>query len=1060
MTVGLYECAENRGDREAHGLHLALDGRRMPDASEILMSATVRSMSAVRAVAIAFAILLLPGTPLMAQTGYFGQNRVQYDTFKFQVLKTEHFDIYFYPEEEEAARMAARIAERWYARLSKLLGHDLRGRQPLVLYASNPHFWQTNTIMGSVGEGTGGVTEAYKRRIVLPFAGPLEATDHVLGHELVHAFQYDITGTNVSTNTAGALGLPLWFIEGMAEYLSIGPEDPHTTMWMREAARRESLPTIDQLNSGRYFPYRYGHALWAFIGGRYGDQAVGDILRTSIGGGGYHAGFEQILGLKTEELSKQWHAALFEAYRPVAQTTQAPSDVGRPLINKEVGGGEVNVSPELSPDGTKLMFFSERDLFSIDLFLADAKTGRIIRKITDTATSAHYESLQFLSSAGAWDATSTRFAFPGIAKGQPIITIVNADTGRREREIELGDVDEVLNPTWAPDGRRIAFSGITGGFTDLFVFDLDTNQLSRLTADPYSELHPAWSPDGRHIAFGTDRFSTGLDRLAVGNQRLALIDVQSREIRELGGFENAKNISPKWTADGRYLYFLSDREGITNVYRIPAEGGQATQVTNLLTGVSGFTALSPAMSLGGGKVVFSAYENDGYSVYAIEDETKLAGVPPVELPRYAAVLPPRTEPGGPVHAAVRNETIGLPPVDAVASAEVAPYRPGLSLDYAGQPTVGIGVDPFGTYAAGGVSFLFSDMLGNHTLATSAQMTSRFDEFGGGVMYLNRTHRWNWGLSLDQTPYVARAYQAGLGNIGGQDVYIESEFRILQTDRSLAGMVAYPFSRAFRVEVTGGFRQIGQKEDVTQRIYSPFTGQLLSEERDEIATIPNINLGQVSGALVYDTSIMGMTSPIRGSRYRVELSQVNGRQSQGGGDLTYTGTLADYRTYFMPVRPLTFAFRGLYYGRHGDSAGDGRLPTLFLGYPGLVRGYDSGSFRAEECGIQLDGSCPVFDRLIGSQVGILNAELRFPLWSLFGGSDFYGPLPIEMAVFGDAGRAWGETTRGRNNGEWVKSAGITMRVNLLGFAVGEINYVRPLDRPGRGWLWQFNLQPGF
>ena len=67
----------------------------------------------------------------------------------------------------------------------------------------------------------------------------------------------------------------------------------------------------------------------------------------------------------------------------------------------------------------------------------------------------------------------------------------------------------------------------------------------------------------------------------------------------------------------------------------------------------------------------------------------------------------------------------------------------MSLDFAGQPTIGIGADPFGAYAAGGVSFLFSDMLGNHVLATSAQVTSRFDEFGGGVMYLNRTHRWNW-----------------------------------------------------------------------------------------------------------------------------------------------------------------------------------------------------------------------------------------------------------------------------------------------------------------------------
>ena len=173
-----------------------------------------------------FVTLLAPAAAY-AQGGYFGRNKVQYQDFDFKVLKTEHFDIYYYPEEEDAARMASRLAERWYTRLSTLLNHELRGRQPLILYASGPHFRQTNAIEGELGEGTGGVTEASKRRIVLPFAGPLESTDHVIGHERVHAFQYDITNTNANSGQNSALGLPLWFIEGMAEYLSIGPVDPH-----------------------------------------------------------------------------------------------------------------------------------------------------------------------------------------------------------------------------------------------------------------------------------------------------------------------------------------------------------------------------------------------------------------------------------------------------------------------------------------------------------------------------------------------------------------------------------------------------------------------------------------------------------------------------------------------------------------------------------------------------------------------------------------------------------------------------------------------------------------
>ncbi|MEN3336780.1 MAG: hypothetical protein V7647_456 [Acidobacteriota bacterium] len=990
--------------------------------------------------------------PARAQGGYFGSNKVQYHDFNFKVLPTDHFDIYFYPEEEEAAHVASRMAERWYARLAVVLNHQLRGRQPLILYASGPHFRQTNAIEGDLGEGTGGVTEPAKRRIVLPFAGPLDATDHVLGHELVHAFQYDITNTNASSGSGGAMSMPLWFIEGMAEYLSIGPVDPNTAMWMREAARREKLPDIKDLDDPRYFPYRYGQALWAFIGGRYGDRAVGNLLRAGVGRGGFDAAFKGILGVDSKELSKQWHEAEIAAYRPLAEATKMPAAFARPVITTRTGRG-MNVSPELSPDGSRIMFFSERDLFSIDLYLADAMTGKVIRKITDTATDAHFESLQFLTSAGAWDSTGKRFVFPGISQGAPILTIVDADSGRREREIRLKELDEVLNPAWSPDGNLVAFSGLVGGFNDLFVYDLAASSLRRLTNDAFAELDPAWSPDGRQLAFSTDRFSTQLPTLETGSVHLAVMDVASGAVRDAGGFDNAKNISPQWSPDGRTLYFLSDRQGITNIYRMPVDGGTPSQLTNILTGVSGITALSPALSVANGRAVFSAYEDDGYNIYALEGDAQLAGVPPVDLPLNAAVLPPRRNGEGQVFSAVRNETIGLPP--ASAAPPIAPYKAHLGLDYAGQPTIGVGTDPFGTYAAGGVSFLFSDMLGNHVVATSAQVTSRFDELGGSAFYLNRKHRWNWGVGADQTPYVSTGYATGYDVSGGQPVYVEDEYRILQVDRGVSGLVSYPFSRAQRFEVSAGMRQIGLKQDVTSRVYD-ISGVQLSQDRTNLGSFPSLNLAQASEALVFDTSISGLTSPIRGSRYRFELSQ-------NAGSLTYSGVLADVRTYVMPVRPYTLALRGLYYGRYGSNAGDPRLPTMYLGYPGLVRGYDTGSFQPGECGTQSDGSCPVFDRLIGSRVAIANAELRFPLWGAFGGSNFYGPIPLELGVFTDAGVAWGGTSsRQFVNGDRkpVTSVGAVARINVLGFAVAEIDYVRPLDRPRRGWVWQFNLQPGF
>src|SRR5262249_8534946 len=180
-----------------------------------------------------------------------------YQTFDFQVLRTQHFDLYFYPEERDAAQIAARMAERWYARLGTLLGDSIHRRQPVILYASQAQFQQTNAIPEDIGEGTGGVTESAKRRVIIPVAVSLAETDHVLGHELVHAFQYDITGQG-RNGQPGATTLPLWFIEGMAEYLSLGPADPNTAMWLRDAVQRNALPQIRDLDNPKYFPYRWG----------------------------------------------------------------------------------------------------------------------------------------------------------------------------------------------------------------------------------------------------------------------------------------------------------------------------------------------------------------------------------------------------------------------------------------------------------------------------------------------------------------------------------------------------------------------------------------------------------------------------------------------------------------------------------------------------------------------------------------------------------------------------------------------------------------------------------
>jgi outer membrane protein assembly factor BamA len=167
---------------------------------------------------------------------------------------------------------------------------------------------------------------------------------------------------------------------------------------------------------------------------------------------------------------------------------------------------------------------------------------------------------------------------------------------------------------------------------------------------------------------------------------------------------------------------------------------------------------------------------------------------------------------------------------------------------------------------------------------------------------------------------------------------------------------------------------------------------------------------------------------------------------------------------MPVSFYTVAARLVHYGRYGSGGQDRRLYPMYIGYPTLVRGYDVGTIDASECVADATSSCPIFDRLIGSRMLVANLEFRFPLMRPFGASQsMYGPLPLEVALFADGGVAWDRGEKPSLFGgarEGVSSVGAALRANFFGFAVGEFAFSRPLHRPGRGWIFQFNLAPGF
>ncbi|MDQ4080920.1 MAG: peptidase S9, partial [Gemmatimonadota bacterium] len=552
------------------------------------MTRPFRAFARFRALlAVVAALFALAPAPLAAQ--YFGRNKVQYESFDFRVIHTDHFDIHYYPAESLATADAARMAERWYTRLSQGLTHAF-SKKPIIFYANHPDFQQTNVVGGFIDQSTGGITEGLRTRIIMPFTGVYAENDHVLGHEIVHGFQYDIAMTQTGgLQNLGAL--PLWVIEGMAEYFSVGREDSHTAMWLRDAALRNDLPTINQLTRDtRYFPYRYGQGLWAFVGGRYGDEAIGRLYRVALREG-FEAAFKRVLNKSTDSVSKEWHAAVREAYAPVTTGRAAPDQIGARILERSGGRrrGETDISPALSPDGRHMAFFSGRGIFGIDLYIADAQSGEIIERLTSPNTDNHFDALAFLDAAGSWSPDGQRLVFVTQVEGDHELSVYDMREDRIVQTFRPPEAEAITTPSWGPDGR-IAFVGFSGGISDLFVLDPQTGEVQRLTNDRSAELHPAWSPDGRTLAFTTDRDpATDFDRLTYAPMRIALMDMSTREIRLVPRLEErAKHINPHWAPDGQSIFFISDRGGVSDIYRWFLDG-TTHQVTRLATGVSGIT---------------------------------------------------------------------------------------------------------------------------------------------------------------------------------------------------------------------------------------------------------------------------------------------------------------------------------------------------------------------------------------------------------------------------------------------------------------------------------------
>lgn len=1045
--------------------------------------------------------LLVSAAPASAQR-YFGQNQVKYRYFRWRVLETEHFLIHYYPEEKLPVHDAARMAERSYSRLSRILGHQFREKKPILLYASRQDFAQSN-INGDLGEGIGGVTEPLRQRIELPFTGDYESFEHVLTHEMVHQFQFDVfsqgkAGANIQT--LEQVNPPGWFMEGMAEYLSSGPNHPLTTMWLRNAVENGNLPTIQQMNNpaDAYLNYRNGEALWRYIGERWGDQAIGEILQ-SVATSGMDRGFERELGINMDQLSEQWRAATREQYLPQLATMQRVRDFATPLLTPKITGGSIFIAPVLSPDGKTIAFLSNGSVkkgeIFIDLYLGDATTGKRLKRLVRTTTNPRFEELRLLYSQGSFSPDSKKFAFTAQTEGRDVLSIADVATGDVIQYDKL-PLDGVLSPSYSPDGQHIVFSGFTDGVTDLYVVDADGKNLRHLTSDRYGDLMPSWSPDGTHIAFATDRGSTDLASLKLGKLQIAVYDVQSGTTQVLPGQEGI-NINPVWSPDGRSIAYDSDRNGTANIYLYNLANQTDLRVTNVQSGISQFTETSPVMSWSRAtdRLAFTYFDNGDFTIWYIDHPQQYAtAIPPkVEAVASGGAMPGQVHDSTPGRTSSAISTYrsmnGARQSGVVSAAETAdstnvssiatlladpvtgmpdtltfkdyPYRVSFQPDYISGGTVGVSTGGgYGTQYGGGTTLVFSDLTGDHELAVGGGVYGRIQDASLLLAYGDLSHRWQWitGASQD-VAYLNTGYSQ---SPDGTQVQYQFLRYVIRTASITA---AYPLNRFQRFELGLGANAIGR--GFVSQTYD-YLGNFSQSNGTSLGTLTFLS---PNAAYVTDNSLFGVTGPVSGRRMRFAVSPAV-------GNLKFMNYTVDYRRYDPIVfNALTFATRVFFDGSYGRDANE--LP-IYIGSPDFVRGYDQSSFYGGYSCQSFLGASNAYGngcsepRLIGTRALVFNEELRFPIIRRFDlGALPIGIPPVDGALFYDAGLAWsaGQTphlSRPANYDSskdvdryFLRSVGATIRVNLFNLAILSWSLARPLDRLGYNRSnWTFAVGVGY
>lgn len=917
-------------------------------------------------------ILFLFAANVQAQFVDFGRNKVQYSDFDWQILQTEHFQIFHYKEAKELAEIGARYAEDAYTHLQQKFNHSLIDTVPLIFYASPLHFKQTNTTPGFIPDGVGGFFEFVKGRVVIPFEGSLFQFRHVIRHELTHVFMTSKIANSLKLH-GKSVGImpPLWYTEGLAEFFST-EWDTQADMVLKDAVLSGYMVGLSDWERvyGTFIMYKIGQRVLEYIAENYGEEKVYLLMENFWMDENFSNVMKYTIGKDYAEFDSDFLYYLEKKYYPQMADYDNPSQVSQNLHTESFAHKPTFYSGK----GRKEIYYIGNKTGYTSIFKLTEGSRDGPELVIEGEKSDEFEEFHFFRT-GMDVSSSGVLAF--VTQKGDADALHLYDTRKEEiiSSFSFNDLVSIGSPSWNADNRSIVFPATDfSGKNDIYILDTQTNSLKRLTNDYYDDRDPDISPDGRYIVFASDRTSFGMEQ----SYNLFLYGVEDGSIDYLTVGKQIDH-SPHFSPDGRKIIFTSDAAGpqniwmidlgeqfaaensrksansVSNIVSVDYENLEMRQVTNFIT-----AAYDPRWA-GEDKVVFSAFEKGGIDIRLLRDVQERfdssANIKKIDLRE-------------------KGDNWTADKIESKAKKNSLNYKKTFSFDIA---TTALTVDPvFGANTGGIISL--SDLLGNERYYFLV-----FNNSTGDAEFWK-----SFNIAISKVSVEKRMnYSYGIFHLSGRR-YDLQDYNSSFYERSFGGYVslAYPMSFFRRIEMSVGLSQTIRNYEFYENNRSLLLSNYLS--------------------YVKDNTLWGWMGPLDGERLNVTL----GYTTDIANSLTnYYSLFFDYRRYLRMGTPTTLALRGQLF------VNEGREPRrFFMGGSWSLRGWPLNSIR-------------------GSKMWQANAEFRFPLLNIVAlrfplgiGFDFPG---IKGAVFFDAGKAWDYRYTDRIT---YGSVGAGVRMTVLGLIV--------------------------